>query len=60
MDIVNGRLYFIKDDFTEVVGKIKTKQLGDINSVKAHPIENNFIATASDDGTVVLIDKLSV
>ena len=52
----NNTIYIIADNFTDILGKIKTNQLGDINSVKANPANNNIIAAANDDGTVVIVD----
>ena len=52
----NHKIYFIADNFTEVLGEITTNQLGDINSVKANPTSQNIIAAANDDGTVSIIN----
>ena len=52
----NHKIFVVADNFTEVLGEIVTNQLGDINSVKANPVDKNIIVAANDDGTVVLID----
>ena len=53
----NHKIFVIADNFTEVLGEILVNQLGDINSVKANPVHPNIIATANDDGTVVILDS---
>ena len=49
-------IFVVDENLNGVIKEIRVDQVGDINSVAPDPKNNNTLAVANDDGTVVLID----
>ena len=45
-------IFFVDDEFNQIIDKLPTQHIGDINSCKPCPTNPNLLATCSDDGTV--------
>lgn len=48
-------VYFIDEEFQEIINQVKSPQVGDVNCISVSPVDPTVLAVGSDDGTVIIL-----